>query len=113
MATVLIIYYKQISEGYEDKERFAILKKIGMERGEINASIRSQVLMVFFLPLAAAGIHSCFAFHLVKEILVGGFGLHDVGLLVICAVLTFLAFAVFYVIVYLITAREYYKIVRE
>lgn len=113
MATVLIIYYKQISEGYEDKERFAILKKIGMERGEINASIRSQVLMVFFLPLAAAGIHSCFAFHLVKEILVGGFGLQDVGLLVICAVLTFLAFAVFYVIVYLITAREYYKIVSE
>ena len=84
-----------------------------MERGEINASIRSQVLMVFFLPLAAAGIHSCFAFHLVKEILVGGFGLQDVGLLVICAVLTFLAFAVFYVIVYLITAREYYKIVSE
>lgn len=113
MATVLIIYYKQISEGYEDKERFAILKKIGMERGEINASIRSQVLMVFFLPLAAAGIHSCFAFHLVKEILVGGFGLQDVGLLVICAALTFLAFAVFYVIVYLITAREYYKIVSE
>ena len=113
MATVLIIYYKQISEGYEDKERFAILKKIGMERGEINASIRSQVLMVFFLPLAAAGIHSCFAFHLVKEILVGGFGLQDVGLLVICAVLTFLAFAVFYVIVYLLTAREYYKIVSE
>ena len=113
MATVLIIYYKQISEGYEDKERFAILKKIGMERGEINASIRSQVLMVFFLPLSAAGIHSCFAFHLVKEILVGGFGLQDVGLLVICAVLTFLAFAVFYVIVYLITAREYYKIVSE
>lgn len=113
MATVLIIYYKQISEGYEDKERFAILKKIGMERDEINASIRSQVLMVFFLPLAAAGIHSCFAFHLVKEILVGGFGLQDVGLLVICAVLTFLAFAVFYAIVYLITAGEYYKIVSE
>lgn len=80
MATVLIIYYKQISEGYEDKERFAILKKIGMERGEINASIHSQVLMVFFLPLAAAGIHSCFAFHLVKEILMGGFGLWDVKL---------------------------------
>lgn len=113
MATVLIIYYKQISEGYEDKERFAILKKIGMERGEINASIHSQVLMVFFLPLVLAGIHSCFAFHLVKEILVGGFGLWDVKLLVLSAVLTFLAFAVFYVIVYLLTAREYYKIVSE
>lgn len=113
MATVLIIYYKQISEGYEDKERFAILKKIGMERGEINASIHSQVLMVFFLPLAAAGIHSCFAFHLVKEILMGGFGLWNVKLLVLSAVLTFLAFAAFYVIVYLITAREYYKIVSE
>lgn len=113
MATVLIIYYKQISEGYEDKERFAILKKIGMERGEINASIHSQVLMVFFLPLVLAGIHSCFAFHLVKEILVGGFGLWDVKLLVLSAVLTFLAFAAFYVIVYLITAREYYKIVSE
>lgn len=113
MATVLIIYYKQISEGYEDKERFAILKKIGMERGEINASIHSQVLMVFFLPLVLAGIHSCFAFHLVKEILMGGFGLWDVKLLVLSAVLTFLAFAVFYVIVYLLTAREYYKIVSE
>ena len=97
----------------KDGERFAILKKIGMERGEINASIHSQVLMVFFLPLAAAGIHSCFAFHLVKEILMGGFGLWDVKLLVLSAVLTFLAFAVFYVIVYLITAREYYKIVSE
>ena len=113
MATVLIIYYKQISEGYEDKERFAILKKIGMERGEINASIHSQVLMVFFLPLVLAGIHSCFAFHLVKEILMGGFGLWNVKLLVLSAVLTFLAFAVFYVIVYLLTAREYYKIVSE
>lgn len=113
MSTVLIIYYKQISEGYEDKERFAILKKIGMERGEINASIHSQVLMVFFLPLVLAGIHSCFAFHLVKEILMGGFGLWDVKLLVLSAVLTFLAFAVFYVIVYLLTAREYYKIVSE
>lgn len=79
----------------------------------INASIHSQVLMVFFLPLVLAGIHSCFAFHLVKEILMGGFGLWDVKLLVLSAVLTFLAFAVFYVIVYLLTAREYYKIVSE
>ena len=84
-----------------------------MERDEINATSHSQGLMLFFLPLAAAGIHSCFAFHLVKEILMGGFGLWDVKLLVLSAVLTFLAFAAFYVIVYLITAREYYKIVNE
>lgn len=113
MATVLIIYYKQISEGYEDKERFAIMQKIGMDKEEIRKSIKSQVLTVFFMPLLAAGIHSCFAFHIMKVILTGGFGLINIKLFVVCALTTFLIFGIFYVAVYLITAKEYYKIVSE
>lgn len=113
MATVLIIYYKQISEGYEDKERFVIMKKIGMDKEEIRKAIHSQVLMVFFLPLLTAGIHSCFAFHLMKVILQGGFGLSNVTLFVAGTLITFLVFGAFYILVYFITAREYYKIVSE
>lgn len=110
MATVLIIYYKQISEGYDDKERFVIMQKIGMGREEVAKAIHSQVLMVFFLPLLTAGIHTCFAFSLVKLILQGGFGLTNITLLAVCTVGTFLIFGVFYIIVYLVTAKEYYKV---
>ena len=110
MATVLIIYYKQISEGFDDKERFAIMQKVGMELREIRASIRSQVLMVFFLPLFVAGCHVTAAFPLISRIL-ALLNLTNTRLYVICTGVTFLAFAAMYVVIYAVTARVYYRIV--
>lgn len=99
MATVLIIYYKQISEGYDDRERYQIMQKVGMSKKEVKRSIRSQVLSVFFLPLVVAVIHVAVAFKVMTKIL-GVLNLTNVSL-----------FAVFYIIVYSITAKEYYRIV--
>ncbi len=110
MATVLIIYYKQISEGYDDKERFEIMQKVGMSRGEIKKTIRSQVLMVFFLPLATAIIHIAFAFPMITKLL-AVLNLKNVSLFMQSTVMTILVFAVIYAIVFSITARAYYKIV--
>ena len=110
MATVMIIYYKQISEGYEDKERFEIMQKVGMSQREVRASIRSQILKVFFLPLLMACIHLIAAFPMLNR-LVSLFGLDNVPLFAVCAVGTVGVFAVIYGIVYGITAKAYYKIV--
>ena len=110
MATVLIIYYKQISEGYEDKNRFEIMQKVGLSKTEVKISIRSQVLMVFFLPLVTAVIHIAFAFKVITKLLTL-FNLTNVKLFAICTAGTILIFAVFYTIVYWLTARVYYKIV--
>lgn len=110
MATVLIMYYKQISEGYDDKERFAIMQKVGLSKEEIKKSIKSQVLVVFFLPLVAAVIHIAFAFKVITKLL-ALLNLTNIGLFVICTAATILIFAVFYAFVYTLTAREYYKIV--
>lgn len=110
MATVLIMYYKQISEGYDDKKRFEIMQKVGLSKDEIKKSIRSQVLIVFFLPLVAAVIHIAFAFKLITQLL-GLLNLTNISLFVICTIITILIFAIFYAIVYMLTAREYYKIV--
>ncbi len=110
-ATALIIYYKQISEGYEDRNRYQIMQKIGMSQKEVKASIGSQVLMVFFLPLVVAGIHICFAFPLLKKLL-NLLLLSNTALFVICTVITFLVFALVYVMIYGVTAKSYYKIVR-
>lgn len=110
--TVLIIYYKQISEGYDDKERFAIMQKVGMEPGEVKASIRSQVLMVFFLPLIVAGIHVMAAFPLITRIL-ALLNFINTRLFVMSTVVTFLAFAAMYVVIYVMTAKVYYRIVRR
>ena len=110
MATVLIIYYKQISEGYDDKERFAIMQKVGMELREVEASIRSQVLMVFFLPLAVAGIHTAASFKLMSEIL-AILNFVNVRLYVLCTVIVYLVFAGMYTGIYVITAKVYYRIV--
>lgn len=112
MATVLIIYYKQISEGYDDKERFEIMQKIGMSRQEVKGTIHSQILTVFFLPLAVAGIHVAVAFPLVSELL-SLLNLSDGRLHLICTVVCFMVFAVMYSIIYLLTAKTYYKIVRR
>ena len=110
MAAVLIIYYKQISEGYDDKKRFEIMQNVGLSKGEVKASIHSQVLTVFFLPLVMAGIHMTAAFPILKSLL-EGMGMTKTWLFLSCTAVSFLIFAVFYVIVYLLTARSYYKIV--
>lgn len=110
MATVLIIYYKQISEGYDDKERFQIMQKVGMSKKEVRKSIRSQVVSVFALPLLVAVIHICAAFKLITRLL-AVMNLSDVALFRNCTILTVGIFAVIYAVVYGITAREYYKIV--
>lgn len=110
MATVLIIYYKQISEGYDDRERYQIMQKVGMSKKEVKRSIRSQVLSVFFLPLVVAVIHVAVAFKVMTKIL-GVLNLTNVSLFAVCIIITIAVFAVFYIIVYSITAKEYYRIV--
>ena len=111
-ATVIIIYYKQISEGMDDRDRFEILQKVGMNRSEIKKSINSQVLTVFFLPLCVAGIHIIFAFPMVRKILLA-LGLTDTPLFIRCTILCFAVFAVLYAVVYAMTSRTYYRIVSE
>ena len=110
MAAALIIYYKQISEGYDDRERFGIMRKVGMTQAEIKGTIRSQVLTVFFLPLIAAGIHVAVAFPMISLIL-ALLNMTNVDLYLICTVVCFLVFAGIYILVYSLTARTYYKIV--
>lgn len=110
-ATVLIIYYKQVSEGYDDCDRFRIMQQVGMTPKEVKATIRTQVLLMFFLPLVTAAIHIAFAFPLIKQI-VFAFGLQNVHLFLLCTLGTFGVFALLYTFVYLLTARTYYRIVR-
>ena len=110
LAAVLIIYYKQISEGYEDQARFDIMQKVGMTRRDIRSSINSQLLLVFFLPLLLAGLHLAFAFPFVHKLLLL-FNLWNTRLLVGTTAASFLAFAVLYTLVYRITYNAYYHIV--
>jgi len=112
LATVLIIYYKQIAEGYNDKQRFEIMQKVGMSLNEVKKVIRSQVLKVFFLPLVTAAIHIAFAFKLIT-LLLAVFNLTNMPLFAFWTVITLLVFAVFYALVYALTARTYYKIVSQ
>lgn len=112
MATVLIIYYKQISEGLDDRERFAIMQKVGLDREEIRRSIRSQVLLMFFLPLAAAALHVAAAFRMIAELL-ALLGLTNVSLFVACTIGSVLLFALFYAVIYVLTARVYYHLVSD
>lgn len=111
-AAILIMYYKQISEGYEDRARFDILMKVGMSRREIRQSINSQVLTVFFLPLMAAGIHTAFAFPMISRLLLL-FQLSNTGLYAAVTLICFAAFALLYVLAYVITSRSYYNIVSK
>ena len=110
LAAVLIIYYKQISEGYEDQARFDIMQKVGMTKKEIRKSINSQLLTVFFLPLVGAGTHLIFAFPMIRKILLL-FNLTNLHLYTIVTLISFGAFAIFYTIVYRITSNAYYHIV--
>lgn len=109
-AAVLIIYYKQISEGYEDQSRFEIMQKVGMTKKEIRKSINSQLLTVFFLPLIFAGMHLAFAAPIIKKLLLI-FNLTNLNLFIITVLISFAAFTLFYMIVYKITSNAYYKIV--
>lgn len=108
-AAVLIMYYKQVSEGYEDQARFDIMQKVGMTKREIRRSVNSQVLTVFFLPLITAGVHLAFAFPLVYKLLML-FGLINLKLLILVTVICYLIFALFYMLVYRITSGAYYSI---
>lgn len=112
IVTVMIIYYKQISEGYSDRERFLIMQKVGMSRAEVKGTIRSQVLTVFFLPLVTACIHLAFSYPIVSKLL-RMFGLMNQTIFILSLAVTAAVFAVIYVIVYLLTARTYYKIVSQ
>lgn len=111
-ATVLIIYYKQISEGYEDVGRFEIMRKVGMTREEIKKNINSQLLVVFFIPLAFAGMHLAFAFPMIGKLL-AIFGLHNKGLFIFTTLISYVLFAAFYTMVYKVTSNVYYNIVSE
>lgn len=111
VATVLIIYYKQVAEGYEDVKRFDIMKKVGMTEREIKKSINSQLLLVFFIPLVTAGVHLTFAFPLVEKIVLL-MGVTNHILLAKTSAMGFCVFALIYMVVYKLTANEYYKIVR-
>jgi putative ABC transport system permease protein len=110
MATVLIIYYKQVTEGCDDRERFRIMQNVGMTKDEVKKTIHSQVLIVFFLPLAATVVHVCFAFPMIRHML-SLFGLSNIGLFAWCTLAAIGVFAVLYTLVYAQTSRTYYKIV--
>ena len=112
MATILIIYYKQISESYDDKERYEIMQNVGMSHTEVKRTIRSQVLTVFFLPLIMAGVHVAFAFPIMSRVL-SLLGLINVTLYIICTVICFLVFALMYGIIFAVTSRLYYKTVNK
>ena len=112
IATILIIYYKQISEGLQDAKQFQIMQKVGLSKAEIKKSIHAQVLTVFFLPLIVAGIHAVFAFPITSRML-KVLAMSDVKAFFLCLLGTFAVFAVGYIIIYLITAKKYYKIVSQ
>ena len=111
MVTVLIIYYKQISEGYDDKGRYKIMQQVGMDKQEVKKSIRSQVLMIFFLPLVMAIIHVAAAFKVITKLL-AMFYMTNITLFIECTIATIIVFAVIYCIVFMLTEREYYRIVK-
>ena len=110
--TVLIMYYKQISEGYEDQDRFDILMKVGMTKKEVKQSINSQVLTVFFLPLIVSGIHTAFAFPLISK-MVTILGVTNQRFLIAVTAACYLIFAAFYIVMYLVTSGEYFRIVSK
>jgi putative ABC transport system permease protein len=112
LGTVLIIYYKQISEGYDDKERFAIISKVGLSHDEIKKTIRFQVLSVFFLPLIMAFIHIAIMFPVISKLL-SLFNMTNIPLYALCTALTILVFAVCYVMIYGLTARTDCSIYQE
>ena len=112
LGTAMIIYYKQISEGYEDQNRFEIMQKVGLSHREVKSSIRRQILMVFFLPLLMAMLHISMAFPLIRRMLLL-FGMTNTRLFIGCTAGTVLIYALVYGLIYLMTAKSYYHIVER
>lgn len=112
VAVVLIIYYKQLIEGYEDRKRYEIMQKVGMSDQEVKQSIRSQVLIVFFMPLIMAGIHLCFAFPILSNLLIL-FNMNNTRLFLINVLCVYFAFAAVYLLVYTLTSKVYYGLVKR
>ncbi len=111
MATTLIIYYKQVSEGYEDKQRFEILKKVGMSDKEVKRTIKNQIVLVFFLPVIVSAIHVAVSFRIIKIIL-SMLSMGESSMYLLCTIVTMVVFCIIYTIVYGITAKAYYRIVK-
>ena len=111
-AAVLIIYYKQLCEGYEDQPRFAIMQKVGMTAPDIRHSVNSQLLTVFFLPLAGAAMHMAFAFPMIRRVLLV-FSLNNTALFVATALISLAVLSVVYTLVYRATSNAYYRIVKS
>lgn len=111
MATTLIIYYKQVSEGYEDKQRFEILKKVGMSDKEVKRTIKNQIVLVFFLPVIVSAIHVAVSFRIIKIIL-SMLSMGESPMYLLCTIVTMVVFCIMYTIVYGITAKAYYRIVK-
>lgn len=111
-AAVLIIYYKQLCEGYEDQPRFAIMQKVGMAAPDIRRSVNSQLLTVFFLPLAGAALHMAFAFPMIRRVLLV-FSLNNTALFVATALISLAVLSVVYTLVYRATSNAYYRIVKS
>ena len=112
MATILIMYYKQITEGYEDKDRFEIMQKVGLEQQDVKKAIHSQVLTVFFMPLLVAGLHVCFAYPMIEKLLHLLF-VSDSWLYIRTTIFCFVAFALVYIVIYVLTSKIYYGIVKR
>ena len=111
VGTVLVIYYKQISEGYEDRERFIILQKVGLDQKQIKQTINKQVLTVFFLPLLFAFLHLAFAYHMLSLIL-KVIGVLDATMMLTVTLSICTIFLIIYVLIFMITSRSYRKIVQ-
>ncbi len=111
MGTALIIYFKQVSEGYNDQERYIILQKVGMSKKEVKKTIHIQILIVFFIPLILSFIHLAFAFNMIRLMLML-FGMTEAILLAISMGIVCLIFSIIYLIVYFTTSKVYYKLVR-
>ena len=111
-ATVLIIYYKQISEGYEDRAMFDIMQKVGMTKADIRKSVNSQLLMVFFIPMIMAGMHLAFAFPIIKKLLLL-FEISNTSLFALTVRGSYIVFSLLYTLVYRFTSNTYYNIVSD
>lgn len=111
VGTVLVIYYKQISEGYEDRERFVILQKVGLDQKQIKQTINKQILTVFFLPVIFAFLHLTFAYHMWSLIL-KVIGVVDATMMLTITLSICGIFALIYVLIFMITSRSYHKIVQ-
>lgn len=111
MVTVMIIFYKQITEGYDDRERYQILEKVGMSNREVKDTIKSQIRIVFVLPIFAAAIHVTAAFPMVYRLL-QMLNLNNEKLFAGCLAVTIIVFAVIYYLVFKVTSRAYYRIVK-